>query len=188
MSAAELGAALVVSAVGHATLAVLLAVLFRPSGTERRLGPAIRAALAQRSWISWTWRFLLAGFLYLPTYLLFGMIVSPFVVPYYNNPELGLGLVIPGVEVIVSLEVVRGLLFALTVFPLVALLGGSRRSLALWIGLTIAVLGAWAPMIEIAWWPPALRLAHGLEISGDSLVQGLTIAWLLGPANAIARR
>jgi hypothetical protein len=38
-------------------------------------------------------RFGLAALSYLPIYYAFGMIVAPFVLPYYNNPDLGLHLV-----------------------------------------------------------------------------------------------
>jgi hypothetical protein len=78
-----------------------------------------------------------------------------------------------------SLAVFRGLLYVLTLFPLVAVLRGSRRSVAFWVILTLAVLAAWAPLLSVTWWPVTLRLAHGLEITADSIVHGLIIVWLL---------
>jgi hypothetical protein len=161
-------------------LAVLVAWVFLPVAPARHLWVAIGETLHQRSWFDWVWRFLLAGLLYVPTYLFFGFLIAPIVTPYYNNPALGIGLVIPGFEVILPLEVVRGLLYVLTMFPLVVLFRGSRWSLAFWIGLTIAVLGSWTPMLQGTFLPVTLRLVHGLEITADAFVQGLTIAWLLG--------
>lgn len=177
---AEQAHGLVTSAIGHAGLAVLLALLFRPVSVVQGLLMALRETLSQRRWMSWVWRFGLAGLLYVPTYLFFGSLIAPIVLPYYDNRDLGLGLVVPGFELIFTLEVGRGLLYVLTVFPLVAVLRGSRKSLAFWIGLTIAVLGAWTPMLQVNWWPLTLRLVHGLEITADAIVQGLTIAWLMG--------
>jgi len=167
----------VTSGVGYVGLALLLAVLFGPEVVERGLLTALRESLGQRGWTSWTWRFLLAGFLGIPIYLFFGLLVSPIVVPYYDG--LGLELMIPGFGVILSLAVFRGLLYVLTLFPLVAVLRGSRRSVAFWVILTLAVLAAWAPLLSVTWWPVTLRLAHGLEITADSIVHGLIIVWLL---------
>jgi hypothetical protein len=168
---------LITSAIGHAGLALLLVVLFRPPSVERGLLSALGESLSHRPWTSWTWRFFLAGLLYVPIYLFFGMIIAPIVLPYYQ--QLGMGLVVPGFEVILPLEVFRGLLYALTLFLLVAALRGGRWSTAFWIVLTLAVLGSWQPMLVAVWWPATLRLTHGLEITADSIVHGLVIAILL---------
>jgi len=112
-----------------------------------------------------------------PVYLFFGGLIAPIVTPYYL--EMDMGLRVPGFEVMLPLEVFRGLLYVLTLFPLVAVLRGSRWSLAFWIVLTLCVLGSWQPMLSVAWWPVILRVTHGLEITGDSVVHGLVIALLL---------
>jgi hypothetical protein len=168
---------LVDSGVGHVGLALLLAVLFRPPSVERGFLTALRETLSQRRWISWTWRILVAGVLYVPIYLFFGMLIAPIVTPYYV--EMDMGLRVPGFEVMLPLEAFRGLLYVLTLFPLVAVLRGSRWSLAFWIVLTLCVLGSWQPMLSVAWWPVILRVTHGLEITADSVVHGLVIALLL---------
>ena len=178
--AAEYLYTLVTSAIGHIGLAVLLSLLFRPASVERGLLTALRETLGRRRWTSWVWRFGLAGLLYLPTYFFFGMLIYPIVRVYYEDPTLGLSLAVPGFEVILPLEVGRGLLFVLTVFPLIAVLRCSRRSLAFWLGMAIAVLGAVTPMLQASWFPLTMRLVHGLEITADSIVHGLIIAWLLG--------
>jgi hypothetical protein len=108
------------------------------------------------------------------------MIVAPFVLPYYNNPDLGLNLVVAGFGVILPLEIGRGLFYALTVFPLIAVLRGGLWSKALWVGLIIAVLGSWVPMLQASGWPLVLRMTHGLEITAGAFVQGIVLTWLLG--------
>ena len=178
--AAEQVSGLLTSASGHAGLAVLLALLFRPTCVERGLLTALRDTLSRRRWTSWAWRFGLAGLLYVPTYFVFGMLIYPFVRVYYEDPSLGLNLVVPGPEVVLPLELARGLLFVLTVFPLIAVLRRSRWTLALWVGMTIAVLGAVTPMLQASWFPLTMRLVHGLEIAADAFVHGALIVWLLG--------
>ena len=171
---------LVTSAIGHAGLAVFLGLLFRPASVERGLLTALRETLSRRRWTAWAWRFGLAGVLYVPIYFLFGMLIYPIVRPYYEDPALGLSLAVPGFDVILPLEVGRGLLFVLTVFPLIAVLRRPRRSLAFWLAMTIAVLGAVTPMLQASWFPLTMRVVHGLEITADSIVHALIIAWLLG--------
>ena len=83
--------------------------------------------------------------------------------PYYNNPELGLNLVVPSVGVILPLKIGRGLLYALTLFPLIAVLPGGYWSKVLWVGLTISVLGSWVPMLQAVHWTPVLRDANKMN-------------------------
>ena len=178
---------LVTAAVGAASLAMLLTALFPPASAESGLIAALRSHLRQRLWLDWTWRLFLAGLLYVPIYFLFGVLVSPLVLPYYNDPSLGLELVVPGPEVILPLEVGRGLLYAVTLFPLAAALHATRQSLTLWLWVTVAVLGAITPMLQVGWWPLPLRLTHGLEITADAFFQALVVAWLLGRPPAKGR-
>jgi hypothetical protein len=178
---AQLASSLAILAFGQVAVAILLTLLFRPQQIGPGLLARLREALAQRTAVSWTWRFGLAALSYLPIYYLFGMIVAPFVLPYYDNPDLGLNLTVPGIGVILPLEIGRGLLYALTLFPLIAVLRGGYWSRALWVGLTIAVLGSWVPMLQAVFWTPVLRLAHGLEITADAFAQGLVLTWLLAP-------
>jgi hypothetical protein len=169
---------------GQIAVAALLTLLFRPQEIGPGLLVRLSETLAQRTAVSWVWRFGLAAISYLPIYFVFGMIVAPFVLPFYDNPDLGLNLTVPGIGVILPLEIGRGLLYALTLFPLIAVLRGGYWSRALWVGLTIAVLGSWVPMIQAVHWIPVLRLAHGLEITADAFVQGFVLTWLLSPPDA----
>ena len=166
-------------AFGQVAIAILLTLLFRPQQLGPGLLTRLRETLGQRTGVSWALRFGLAALSYLPIYFAFGMIVAPFVLPYYNNPDLGLHLVVPGFGVILPLEIGRGLLYALTLFPLIAVLRGGVWSKAFWVGLTIAVLGSWVPMLQAPGWPLVLRMAHGLEITADAFVQGFVLTWLL---------
>ncbi len=179
---------LVTSAVGDAGLASLLALLFRPPSVEQGLAMALREALSVRRWTSWVWRSGLAALLYLPIYFFFGMLIYPLVRTYYEDPALGLSLAVPGFGVILPLEVGRGLLFVLTAFPLIAVLRRSRRSLAFWLGMTITVLSGVTPMLQAGWFPPIMRMVHGLELTADSILHALVIVWLLAaPAGESAR-
>jgi hypothetical protein len=164
----------------EAVLALLIAWLFPPPSVDHGLGTALRATLARRPALDWLWRIGLAGALHLPSYFVCGSVAYQFVRGYYEDPTSGVGLAVPGAAVLVPLEIGRGLLFVAAVFPLVALLPGPRWRLALWLGLVIATLGGWVPLLAATFLPPAMRLVHGLEITATAAVQGLTIAWLVG--------
>lgn len=169
--------------VGQTLIGLLLASLFPPTGPQPGLLAAARARLYQRHWASWAGRLLLAGLLYVPTYFLFGGLIAPIVLPAYQ--AVGSNLTIPAPEVILALETGRGLLFLLVVLPIVVGWRGATWSLAAWLGLVIAVLGGWLPLLTVGLLqtqfqlPLLLRIVHGVEITADAVVQGLTIAWLL---------
>ena len=93
---AQLASSLAILAFGQFAVALLLTLLFRPQQTGPGLLARLRETLAQRTAASWAWRFGLAALSYLPIYFAFGMIVAPFVLPYYDNPDLGLNLMVPG--------------------------------------------------------------------------------------------
>jgi hypothetical protein len=128
-------------------------------------------------------RFAAAAVLFVLVYFCFGTVVAPYVVPFYQNPALGLRLTIPGFNVILPLELARGLLCAMVLFPLIAILReGNTRSrwgIAFWIISVMVVLGSWHPMLSVTFWPVELRLAHGLELTADGMVYGLIIVWLM---------
>jgi hypothetical protein len=175
---------LVSSAISWAGMSVLLTILFRSRDIEWSFGAILREALTQRSWISNLWRFLLAGFLYLPIFLIFGILIQPFVSIYYEDPSYGINQLfsIPAAEIIFPLELVRGYLFVIFVYPLIAILGRemSRWRQMFWIALILASLSGWLPMLVAGFLPLQFRLFHGLELTFDAIVHSIVIVWLLG--------
>jgi hypothetical protein len=174
------GSQLISTAASNLALAMLLAALFPPRVVDRRLLSELRARFVMRPVSSWLWRILLAGTLYLPAYWIFGMLAYSVTHAYYENSSLGLGLRVPPVEVIVPLEIGRGLLVVLVLLPLVSLLGKERWSLVGWLWLVIALLAGWEPLLTATFLPEVVRLVHGVEITADALAQALTIAGLVG--------
>ncbi len=170
---------LLVIGLSHLAPAALAALLFPPQAITTRLGKLERVTLATRPPLAWAWRILAAGVLFVPVYLFFGSLIAPIVVPYYTEVA-GTGLAIPGFGVMLPLEVVRGVLFILILFPLLAVFRGPRRRLWLWLGVVLAAFIGWAPLLGGSFLPLTLRLVHGLEITADSFVHAALIAWLLG--------
>lgn len=163
--------------------AILIGFLFAPTRIVTGLPAELKSYFAQRSGKDWLWRFTLVAMLFFPIYFFFGWVFSPVTGPYYNNPELGLNLVIPSFEfflgIFLAVEIGRGLIYALTMVPLLAVLRMSRWRLGLWMGLILAIVGAVVPQMVNASWPLPLRIGHGVEMVLDSFAQGLMMAWLL---------
>lgn len=175
---------LVSSAIVWIGMSILLAVLFRPSVDELSPITAIREAVARRSWASNLWRFLLAGFSYLPIFIIFGLLSQPYVSTYYEDPAYGINQLfsVPAPEVIFPLELVRGYLFVILVYPLIVILGremGRWRQSA-WVALVIASLSGWLPMLVADFFPLPFRLAHGIELTLDAVFHSVVIVWLIG--------
>ncbi|MEM2990624.1 MAG: hypothetical protein QXQ02_05510, partial [Halobacteria archaeon] len=126
-------------------IAVAVGVLFQPREIKRDLFREFRRYFSGRSSSEWVWRFALASVLFIPIYYFFGFLFSPITGPYYNNPELGLGLVIPSPEIVVPVELGRGLLYAATFVPLLTLVRLPRWRLALLLGVVLAIFGAVVP-------------------------------------------
>ncbi len=182
-TAEELASGVLTSAFGHLVLAVFIGLSFPPEAPRADFWGSLRQAIRRRARLDWLWRFSLASVLYLPVYWIFGLAAYAAVGSYYEDAalELGLALRAPGAGVVVPLELIRGLIFALTLFPVALLIRRRGTGLAIWIALVIAASGAWAPMVQASWLPPVMRLTHGMELTATAIVQGGVIAWLFAP-------
>lgn len=168
---------LITGAVLALGLAVPLTLLRPPADTGTGL-VELRATLASRHWWSWGWRILLAGLLWVPVYLVFAAADAPFVHVYYHST--GTTFTIPSGQVLAAAEFARGLLHALVLGVLAALLGGDRRSRWFWLALAFAVLNAWLPLVQHTDWPYYLRAANLVEITCDAVVYAAVVVLLLG--------
>jgi len=116
--------------------------------------------------------------------MIFGILIQPFVSIYYEDPSYGVNQLfsIPAAEIIFPLELFRGYLFVLLVYPLIAILGRemSRWRQVVWIALVLASLSGWLPMLVAGFLPLPFRLVHGLELTFDAIVHSMVIVVLLG--------
>lgn len=140
---------------------------------------------ASRWWRSrrpgaWIWRLMLAWAAYPFMYFLFGMLVAPIVVPYYQQ-ESGF-LVVPPMTAMLSLAWVRGIFFLAASLGVVMLWTGTRKELALRLGLAIFCISGLYGLLLGDFFPMVLRWTHGGEVLAASLSYAAVVAWLLLPA------
>ncbi len=168
---------LVAGAVLALGLAVAVVLLYRPADASDRVGAALRDTLATRHWWSWVWRIAVASIVWVPVYLLFAAADAPFVHRYYH--ETGTPFTIPSGGTLMLAELSRGLLHAVVLGTLAALLRRDRRTTWFWLALAFAVLNAWLPLIQHTDWPYYLRAANLVEVTCDAVLYGGLVTLLL---------
>ncbi len=110
---------------------------------------------------------------YIVLYLVAGILAYPHVKTYYADLRL------PGLPELLGLQIVRSLLIALALAPLLRL---RLRWPELVAGLLLAVVGGIAPLAgSSGGMPEAVRLVHTIEVGISNFLFGVVIAWLLKP-------
>jgi hypothetical protein len=139
---------------------------------------SMKEYFSTRSLRSWIERIMVASLSYFPIYFFFGLLISPFVIPYYSSPSLGLR--VPPFTVIIPLEVFRGFMYVLVSLPVVAALvpGGRIRFLVL--ATMLYVLGALIPLLGNPALPLQIIPFHLVEILADSIAYGYVLSRVLG--------
>ncbi len=159
--------------------ALFIGFLFPPNTTDNTLRIEIKNYFAERSWLHWLWRFVLASVLYLVIYYGIGALISPIVLPFYL--DMGTGLRLPPIWVIIVVEIARGFLYLLALLPILVSLKVETKYLFLLIGFAL-YLPSTAMFLPNPGFPVLLRIIHGLfEILVDSLMFTAVIIFLLQP-------
>lgn len=136
---------------------------------------------AQRVWGQWLWRIPVAAFVYIVLYLLVGAMAYQFTAPYYTDPIYGLNLLVPALDLIFRVQILRSLLYVLILCMVMVSFSGSRRKLALLAGLALFVLGGLTPLLSNTDWPLALRFYHTIEIFFQNMGAGYIMVYLIYP-------
>jgi hypothetical protein len=158
-----------------------IAWLFPPSPPVNGFMTQARTFFAQHTARDWTWRFSVAFLAFPITYYIFGILISPIVLPYYQQGTNQLAL--PGWEVLLPVLASRSLLFLLVCLPVLIAWKGSNLRLFFALGLALFVLVGGIGMLEAYWLPPVLRVTHSIEIFADEMIYTAALILLLGKVN-----
>jgi hypothetical protein len=137
-------------------------------------GPAERSCWpARRRAAGWLARLLTCDLAYVIVYVTAGMIVWPFVRPFYEHRTM------PAMGTILSMQVLRGLVF-------VALLAGlahelrARRAMAILLGgVALSVFSASDLLVPNPFMPDFARWAHLCEVGTSNFLFGAFVTWML---------
>jgi len=165
-------------------LGLALALVFRPCCPVGPFGGRARQFFAARGAGQWAWRLAAAVLAFPVIYFVFGMMVAPFVVPYYQQHAAGLR--IPAVGVLIPVLLLRSTLYLLCTLPMLIAWCGSRGRLIVALGLALWVTVGLFGMVVASWMPQAIRLPHALEIGADSFAHAAALVLLLAPKAAAA--
>jgi hypothetical protein len=182
---------LVMNVVASLLTGAAAAWLFRPAPAAAvpgapTLAGHIAARLGTRPPAEWAWRLAAALAAFPVIYIFFGILVEPFVGPYYRSGQFMLRA--PTWSEIIPMLVLRSALFVFICLPIVAVWRGSRRGLWVSLGLALFVLVGLVFMLLGYWYPLGMRVLHSLEILADSFVHAAALTWLLAPGLAAASR
>jgi hypothetical protein len=169
-------AMLVFNAFIAAFLATGLALLFR-SEPLRSWSEHWETFTIGRGPLEWAWRVAAAIVVFPPIYLAFGSLIAPIVVESYRTGQFGLTL--PGFGLIIPVQLVRSTLYLAASVPVLVAWRGSRVRLALALGAAHFVFDGLSGMLQSHWLPMPMRIAHTLEILGDSLTYAAVVVALL---------
>lgn len=126
------------------------------------------------------WKFVVSDFSYIILYYTAGMIIFPFVRDFYAGQQL------PSMGTIVALQLlIRGPVFVLICIGLARMLGMTRLSGAIAVGVIFTLLSGVAPLIvPNPYFPDAVRWVHFGEVVSENFVFGAFVAWLWGEPRA----
>jgi hypothetical protein len=138
---------------------------------------SLKEYLSTRTSGSWILRVAVGSVVYFPVYFFFGLLVSPFVLPYYNNPSFGLR--IPSFAVMIPLEFFRGFVYTLVLLPLLATLVGGKITKFIALAATLYIPGGLIALLGNQQLPAQIIPFHALEILADSIVYGFVLSRIL---------
>jgi len=168
----------VASALISTLISATAAALLLGNGTWG-ITASLREYLSRRTRGSWILRIAVGSVAYFPVYFFFGMLITPFVLPYYNNPSFGLR--IPSFAVIIPVELFRGFVYTLILLPLLATVVGGRTTKFIALTATLYIPGGLIALLGNATLPILIIPFHGVEILADSIVYALVLSRILSP-------
>jgi hypothetical protein len=155
------------------------AILFSPAKVQS-FGELKRGYFERVSKVQFGGRFVIASALWMVIYFVFGTIVAPYVLPYYSEGGVGYQLVLPALQVILGLQLLRGFILVLFILPLIISTKLEWKQLAGVITALLYIGGALAVFLISDQYPLVLRMIHGMEMFADAAFAGIAIAYLLG--------
>jgi len=140
---------------------------------------SLKQYLSTRTSSSWILRIAVGSVAYYPIYFFFGMLIAPFVLPYYNDSSFGLR--IPSFAVVIPVELFRGFVYTLVLLPLLATVVGGRTTKFIALAAMLYIPGGLIALLGTTGLPAPIIPFHGVEILADSIVYGLVLSRILGP-------
>jgi hypothetical protein len=173
-------------------VACWLVVRLLPAYEQAQTVPGIWQTLRERPLFSWIWRIVVIGLLFAVFIVLFGTLLN--LSKDYADPAITsqLHTKVQPLHILLIEETTRGIIFTLTLLPVLVVMRGRSwsklLSLALYIALFDAVFESWAALLLTSPLPLAFRLGETVDLTLDALARGILIALLLALPALISQR
>ena len=164
------------SAIISSAVSATAAALLLGHGTGN-ITMSLKDHLATRGRNSWILRIVTGSAAYFPIYFLFGALITPFILPYYNNPSFGLR--IPPFTVMIPVELFRGFVYTFVLLPLLATIAASRTTKFIALAAMLYIPGGLIALLGNPLMPAQIIPFHASEILADSIVYGLVLSRIL---------
>jgi hypothetical protein len=155
--------------------------LFSPAGKTESFLTNTAPFFGQFGHTGWIWRCLAAIGAFPAIYYFFGSLISPIVLPFYQ--QQGGSLVIPGLGTLLPVLFLRSFIFLVSCFMVVAAWQKTRISLFLSLGVTMFVLVGGIALLIGSFLPAILRVVHSFEILADSFSYAAVLVLLFRSGN-----
>jgi hypothetical protein len=134
----------------------------------------------------WIGRMLVAAVAYVVLYVTFGSLIawqSPEVRSFYQESGSveGFRFLFSGFAGVLTLQLFRGVLWALIALPVIRMMKGGRWESGLALGLLFAVLMNAQLLLPNPYMPEAVRMVHLVETASSNFLLGFLIAWIFRP-------
>jgi hypothetical protein len=154
-------------------------ILFKPECVDTSLGQRFRDYFSRRNASDWVWRLIAVALSWIIIYYVFGRMVAPWVMPYYNDPTSGFSLVYPSLIELLSLQSVRGFIYVGSLMPLMVAVKVDFHRAFLVIASLMFIGGGLAIFLIVETFPLVLRMFHSIDLAADSIVFGYVFSFLL---------
>jgi hypothetical protein len=179
-------------AIPAAVTCVLIAWLF-PAAPQQSPVRGIWESLGDRPILSWVWRVAVMAVLYAVLLQLFGSMYAPLISKYYHDPAFmaQVHTVPPPDYIAWPEETARGVLFVLSLLPVLAVVRGRDWPAIAYAALYITLIGvcleAWQ-VFAMTTYPIGFRTGELLDLTTDAVARGILVAALLVLPAVGARR
>jgi hypothetical protein len=141
---------------------------------EAKTSQQIKTYFSSRSVLGWVWRFFLVWISFYIVTMIIGIVALPFTGSYLDDPMNTLGMAVPSMGTLFAITQFRSLVYILVILPFIIFWKSSKRSLFLYLALSLIIQYPLLGDGLAYFWPVMYRLTDGIVLA----LQVTIMSWL----------
>jgi hypothetical protein len=141
---------------------------------EAKTSQQIKTYFSSRSVLGWVWRFFLVWISFYIVTMIIGIVALPLTGPYLDDPMNTLGMAVPSMGTLFAITQFRSLVYILVILPFIIFWKSSKRSLFLYLALSLIIQYPLLGDGLAYFWPVMYRLTDGIVLA----LQVTIMSWL----------